>query len=147
MGPSAWLLTCLLALLKNSHIHGLIVTYTIRICLFALLKEEEMFQVNFLEIANLRLLSLSPLPLLALIICSTISAAPRACSLACWYRIFCFSISFSWQATQKHRARYNFNLIGSLFLFILFSSPWRMAYLKGLFFPLFFFLLIFCTAL
>lgn len=37
------------------------------------------------------------LPLLALIICSTISAAPRACSLACWYRIFCFSISFSWR--------------------------------------------------
>lgn len=38
------------------------------------------------------------LPLVALIICNTISAAPRACSLACWYRIFCFSISFSWGA-------------------------------------------------
>lgn len=35
------------------------------------------------------------LPLLALIIWSTISAAPRSCSLACWYSIFCFSISFS----------------------------------------------------
>lgn len=34
-------------------------------------------------------------PLLALIIWSTISAAPRSCSLACWYSIFCFSISFS----------------------------------------------------
>lgn len=35
-------------------------------------------------------------PLQALIICSTISAAPRLCSRACWYRSLCFSISFSW---------------------------------------------------
>lgn len=34
-------------------------------------------------------------PLQALIICSTISAAPRVCSRACWYRRRCFSISFS----------------------------------------------------
>lgn len=36
------------------------------------------------------------LPLLALMVCSTISAAPRSWSRACWYRSFCFSISFSW---------------------------------------------------
>lgn len=35
------------------------------------------------------------LPLQALIICSTISAAPRLWSLDCWYRSLCFSISFS----------------------------------------------------
>lgn len=35
-------------------------------------------------------------PLQALIIWSTISAAPRLCSRACWYRSLCFSISFSW---------------------------------------------------
>lgn len=35
-------------------------------------------------------------PLQALIICSTISAAPRLCSRDCWYRSLCFSISFSW---------------------------------------------------
>lgn len=35
-------------------------------------------------------------PLLALIIWRTISAAPRSCKRACWYRVFCFSISFSW---------------------------------------------------
>ncbi|TNN62820.1 hypothetical protein EYF80_026895 [Liparis tanakae] len=28
-------------------------------------------------------------------VCSTISAAPRSCSRACWYSSFCFSISFS----------------------------------------------------
>lgn len=35
------------------------------------------------------------LPLQALIICRTISAAPRLWSLDCWYRSLCFSISFS----------------------------------------------------
>lgn len=35
-------------------------------------------------------------PLQALIICNTISAAPRLCSRDCWYRSLCFSISFSW---------------------------------------------------
>lgn len=35
-------------------------------------------------------------PLQALIICNTISAAPRLCSRDCWYRSRCFSISFSW---------------------------------------------------
>lgn len=35
------------------------------------------------------------LPLLALMVWSTISAAPRSCSRACWYNSFCFSISFS----------------------------------------------------
>lgn len=49
-------------------------------------------------------------PLLALIICSTISAAPRACSLACWYRIFCFSISFSWEATRTHAHTHILNI-------------------------------------
>lgn len=34
-------------------------------------------------------------PLQALIICSTISAAPRSCRRDCWYRSLCFSISFS----------------------------------------------------
>lgn len=34
-------------------------------------------------------------PLLALIIWRTISAAPRSCKRACWYSVFCFSISFS----------------------------------------------------
>lgn len=34
-------------------------------------------------------------PLQALIICRTISAAPRLWSLDCWYRSLCFSISFS----------------------------------------------------
>lgn len=34
-------------------------------------------------------------PLQALIIWSTISAAPRLCSRDCWYRSLCFSISFS----------------------------------------------------
>lgn len=41
------------------------------------------------------------LPLQALIICRTISAAPRLCSLACWYRSLCFSISFSCRARQR----------------------------------------------
>lgn len=36
----------------------------------------------------------------ALIICSTISAAPRLCSRACWYRSLCFSISFSWDRVR-----------------------------------------------
>ena len=36
------------------------------------------------------------LPLLALMVWSTISAAPRSCSRACWYNSFCFSISFSY---------------------------------------------------
>lgn len=84
------------------------------------------------------------LPLLALIICSTISAAPRACSLACWYRIFCFSISFSWQA--KWRVQLTRMLFDSWPMCS--SSLWVTAYLKGLFFTLFFFLfLVFCTAL
>lgn len=39
-------------------------------------------------------------PLQALIICSTISAAPRLCSRACWYRSLCFSISFSWSRAR-----------------------------------------------
>lgn len=42
-------------------------------------------------------------PLLALIICKTISAAPLAWSRACWYKIFCFSISFSWNPNPLER--------------------------------------------
>lgn len=34
-------------------------------------------------------------PLLTLMVCRTISGAPRRCSLACWYSSFCFIISFS----------------------------------------------------
>lgn len=41
------------------------------------------------------------LPLQALIICSTISAAPRLCRRDCWYRSLCFSISFSCGAEQE----------------------------------------------
>lgn len=39
--------------------------------------------------------SSSSVPLQALIICRTISAAPRLWSLDCWYRSLCFSVSFS----------------------------------------------------
>lgn len=42
--------------------------------------------------------SVWPLPLQALIICSTISAAPRLWRRDCWYRSRCFSISFSCEA-------------------------------------------------
>lgn len=82
------------------------------------------------------------LPLLALIIWSTISAAPRSWSLACWYSIFCFSISFScvktnntvsdipeyssqikWNAQQLHLKCFLFSFL--VFLFFTFSTALR----------------------
>lgn len=106
----------------------------------------------------------SSLPLLALHICSTISAAPRACSLACWYRIFCFSISFSWGDTHSHYQHepsrtfcdyYKWQSFGKLISFenvtetLLSGRLPACIYLKRLFFSFLFFflLLILCTAL
>lgn len=76
------------------------------------------------------------LPLLALIICSTISAAPRACSLACWYRIFCFSISFSWQAEWQVQSTRMIWLLASMLQFPLGDGVPQRSFLYPLLLPL-----------
>lgn len=76
------------------------------------------------------------LPLLALIICSTISAAPRACSLACWYRIFCFSISFSWQAKWQVQSTRRIWLLANMLQFPLGDGVPQRSFLYPLLLPL-----------
>lgn len=76
------------------------------------------------------------LPLLALIICSTISAAPRACSLACWYRIFCFSISFSWQAKRQVQSTGMIRLLANMLQFPLADGVPQRSFLYPLLLPL-----------
>lgn len=66
-------------------------------------------------------------PLLTLMVCRTISGAPRRCSLACWYSSFCFIISFSWGTLETQffcvcLKSLKLNPVGKHFMFLFFKT-------------------------